>query len=302
MDEMEKPEAGMRILLMGDTHGHWDRINTTVATLRPDVLIQLGDFGYWPNIDRYDPCKHLALGKTQVRFLDGNHENHEELARFRGETPVAREVCPGIFYQERGSFMDLPDGRRILFMGGADSIDKKSRTPGLDWFPGEIITEKDLQRLPAGKVDIVCSHTAPRRFGIKQKFLKRHGGHDHGDDPSEDALDHVFERYRPRWWFFSHWHARMFGESDGCRWFCLDIAGGHRHSYLWLDDPNPFNETTEAERDRLFMQTCSLQSIPESVRAQFIKHMDGKAVVRIDGETRYHDRDVDAFLSGERED
>jgi len=291
----------MRVKLMGDTHGHWDSINTTIATLRPDVLIQLGDFGYFPNIDRYNPCLHLAPGQSKIHFLDGNHEDHEELAKFRGENPTAHEVCPGVFYQERGSFMDLPDGRRILFMGGADSIDKGVRTPGFDWFPQEIITERDLQRLPHGQVDIVCSHTAPKRFGIKQKFLKRHGGHDFGNDPSEDALDYIFERYRPKWWFFSHWHARMYGENDGCQWFCLDVAGGHRYSFLWLDDPYPAERKSEAELDRLFMQTCSLESIPVNVRAQFVEYMHDKTTVRIDGEERYYAWDVNAFLIGERD-
>jgi hypothetical protein len=292
----------MRVLLMGDTHGHWGRINKTITDLRPDVLIQLGDFGYFPNLVKYNPCYHLEPRQTQIRFLDGNHEDHEELAKFRGENPAAHEVCPGVYYQERGSFMDLPDGRRILFMGGADSIDKGFRTPGFDWFPQELIGQDDLDRLPDCKIDIVCSHTAPKRFGIKQKFLKRHGGQDYGPDPSEDALDYVFEKYKPRWWFFSHWHERMFGENDGCQWFCLDVAGGHRYSFLWLDDPSPFDETTEAEKDRLFMQTCSLESIPETVRGQFLKYMQGKTGVLVDGEKRYYNWDVKAFLSGGWED
>ena len=51
--------------------------------------------------------------------------------------------------------MALPDGRTVLFMGGALSVDKAWRTPGYDWFPEESITTGDLDRLPDVHVDIV---------------------------------------------------------------------------------------------------------------------------------------------------
>ena len=44
--------------------------------------------------------------------------------------------------------LGLPDGRIVLFMGGADSIDKKYRKIGFDWFPEELITQKDIYELP----------------------------------------------------------------------------------------------------------------------------------------------------------
>lgn len=228
----------MKTLILGDIHCFWSLVNSLIEKLRPDLILQLGDFGYFPKSDDlYDPCKHLVLGKSVVRFIDGNHEDHDALSKFRGENPTAHELCPGLFYQERGSFLDLPDGRRVLFIGGADSIDKDQRTQGFDWFPEEIITGEDLARLPHGKVDIVCSHTSPSRFGVRESYIKRQGGFtDYEKDPSEDALDYAFERYRPKLWFFAHWHAKMSGETDGCRWYGLDCAGGHRYSYLWLGD------------------------------------------------------------------
>ena len=63
-------------------------------------------------------------------------------------TSVTGRKGPNIFYMPRGSVLSLSDGRNVLFMGGAESVDKRRRTPGYDWFKQELIRPQDLSNLP----------------------------------------------------------------------------------------------------------------------------------------------------------
>lgn len=47
-----------------------------------------------------------------------------------GWPDAATEVAPGVIYQPSGSTLTLPDGRVVLFLGGAKSVDWPLRTGG----------------------------------------------------------------------------------------------------------------------------------------------------------------------------
>ncbi len=113
-------------------------------------------------------------------------------------------------------------------MGGADSIDKKVRRIGVDWFPDEIIGQRDIFELPDVTVDIVISHTAPEEFDL--------GVQDLAGDPSRKALSYILEKYRPSLWYFGHWHISRSENDSGCRWHALNEAW-HRGWWRWLDGP-----------------------------------------------------------------
>ena len=253
-----------RTLVVGDIHGEWAHLNRLINRKRPDLVLQCGDFGHFPRLvglkERrdengelyYQPiraddtakCVKLNLGggrRTELRWCDGNHEDHDDLRKLAAGHREAVEMAPGLFYQPRGSTLTLPDGRVILFMGGAKSVDWQLRKEGRDWFREELVTAEDVADLPA-KVDIVISHTAPRRFPI-QKF---EGGASAEDirlgldvepDPSRDILDQVLDRCRPSRWFCGHFHRYRSGEESGCSWTAL--GSSHRPSrgpwWLWLD-------------------------------------------------------------------
>jgi len=123
---------------------------------------------------------------------------------------------PNVFYQRRGSTLKLPDNRIVLFMGGADSTDKNVRTPYLDWFPEELISEGDIRSLPDCKVDIVISHTCPEEFKINMQYVI--------NDPSRKCLSYVLERYKPSLWYFGHFHKVQSGFDNDCRWYAMNKA------------------------------------------------------------------------------
>jgi len=221
-----------KILVVGDLHGEWELLNRLINKKQPDIILQCGDFGYWPKQSGTTLLSPTRIGfsgqplpkkkwfldgiknhNCKIYWCDGNHEDHWELKKVTNT-----EILPNVFYMPRGSVLTLPDGRNVLFMGGAESTDRHVRTIGFDWFPEETITQTDLHDLPDKKVDIVISHTCPEEFlyglTLSAKFY----------DPSIKALSYILERYKPMQWFFGHFHCRKEGFAKGCYWTCLNMA------------------------------------------------------------------------------
>ncbi|MBU1249423.1 MAG: hypothetical protein KKB70_12035, partial [Proteobacteria bacterium] len=58
-------------------------------------------------------------------------------------------------------------------------------------------------------------------------------------DPSSRVLDLVLERYRPKLWYFGHYHRFRQGEAEGCRWTCLACPpwqGGYGRHWVFLEE------------------------------------------------------------------
>jgi len=209
------------IVVMGDTHMDFGWVNSFINKRHPKIILQVGDFGYWPKCSTYTEIKTQG---TKIYWCDGNHEDFANL-----KTDKINEIQPNVYYMPRGSTLVLPDGRTVLFIGGAASHDKDWRTPGLDWFPHEIITQKDLDNLPDPntKIDIVISHTCPLVFNPIANPL-------YPQDPSQLALELVFDRFRPKQWYFGHYHMYIKGDYCGCHWTCLNLtSAGYHNSNCW---------------------------------------------------------------------
>jgi len=246
--ERQKPMENNKILIVGDIHGRFNHLNQLINKKHPKELWSTGDFGYWPNFKingdsrksetsgmyntnngiKYTKSKELRDIKPQnsiIHWCDGNHEDHDML-----EQRVNDEIQPNVFYQPRGSVTTLPDRRKVLWMGGADSIDKGCRTPGWDWFPQEIISQRDFMALPDTKIDIVISHTCPTEFlyGVGKSNPAKI------NDPCCEVLSKILKIYHPSLYFFSHWHTSATGFTKDCRWFCLDMCN---YQGWWMELP-----------------------------------------------------------------
>jgi len=222
---LPKLEKMSRIIITGDVHGNFKRLNMLINKNKPELIICCGDFGYWPNSGR-DLTDIKLQGAEKLLWCEGNHEDHWSLANRESD-----EIVPGIIYMPRGSTYELPDGRTILFMGGADSIDKRARTLGRDWFPEEIITQKDMMNLPDIKVDIFITHTCPNELIDTLKLQYPEKGH----EPSNDALTELWKIYKPDLWYFGHWHQYQEGVLNGItKWHCLSYPGQGQRWWMWL--------------------------------------------------------------------
>ena len=152
------------IAVCGDFHAEFGKVNQFINSMPLiSTILQCGDFGYWPRFYNFNQGNKKLIKNKNVKiyWCDGNHEDFDSIKKIENN-----EILPNIFYMKRGSILTLEDGRKVLFIGGAYSIDKDARIPGDTWFPEEEITQKDIYDLPDEKIDIVISHTAPTEFNL----------------------------------------------------------------------------------------------------------------------------------------
>ena len=162
------------ILLAGDWHGNrqWalsviKRVPQLLSGEQTRLIVHLGDFGIWPGIEgrRYLDAVSavLDLVDAQLWFVDGNHEDHPQLAQ------LARSVAPGGRVAVRPNVYHLPRGHRWqwhgrtwLACGGGVSLDKAGRRPGFDWWPQEEITSgQEAALIAGGHADVMVCHDCP---------------------------------------------------------------------------------------------------------------------------------------------
>jgi hypothetical protein len=120
----------------------------------------------------------------------------------------------------------------ILFAGGADSVDKIYRTMGFDWFPEELLSIKDENRLlDAKKSDIIISHTCPNEVDIiSQELVYK------SEDPTRKVLSEVLFTHKPKKWFFGHWHKQYHANKE----FWCDDGTSFKTEFIGLDYPGNF--------------------------------------------------------------
>jgi predicted phosphodiesterase len=162
------------VAVLGDWHGNptWAKrmIRTLVETERPDLLLHVGDFGFWPedNPESYQRDylamleEELAAAGVELWFIDGNHEHFPYLYSFPVQKDGRRRISAHLYHLPRG-FGALLGGKKFVALGGAYSIDREHRVEGVTWFEEELITEADLAlALAQETADVLLTHEAPR--------------------------------------------------------------------------------------------------------------------------------------------
>lgn len=231
-----------RLLLVGDVHANVAWFDMTVAPTAAahhvDAVIALGDFGWWPHQPHLvDACGDLhADHGIPTWFLDGNHEHHHDLtravtaARGRhaiGDPAAAVPLASGLTYLPRGHRFHV-DQVRFAVLGGARSIDRALRRPGVDWFPEEAVTGVDVDRLAAGgHADVFLTHDAPAGHeipGIGRDVPAEWRPELPACDEHRRRLFAAVEAVTPRWLVHGHYHVAY--ETDlQAPWGPLTITG-----------------------------------------------------------------------------
>lgn len=209
----------MSFIISGDIHGTLD-IGKLIKFFgeregkysKEDYLIICGDVGV---------CGFSAQNETETRkilrdlpvttlFVDGNHENFEQLNSYAIEEWNGGKVHfieSDIIHLMRGQVYNI-DGTTFFTFGGAYSIDKLYRTEGISWFPEEIPTQKEyeeglnnLEKVDF-KVDYIFSHTAPREVAASMGYGEM------SDDEIElrQYLQRVADFTEFDAWYFGHFH------------------------------------------------------------------------------------------------
>ena len=205
-----------KVYICGDTHGNWPELSRELerlSTLNKDDKVYLfvcGDFGYWPAFQGFSLQDLVVPDNVFVYFTPGNHEDWDALDKISAEHPneSIHEVATHIYYCEFGAILTV-DNTTFLFCGGAASTDKHWRKEGVSWFKQEIITDADMQKLPECSVDVIISHTCPSsvHYDITKYIIS---------DDSEHQLQKVLEKYKPKFWYFGHWHELITKKKAQC--------------------------------------------------------------------------------------
>lgn len=219
-----------KIIICGDIHGKWGYLNTLINKRHPNIIFQCGDFCWFPKFHREPEKMYIGSNRTkewnqygikpqntEIFWCDGNHEDISDL-NLQTTTDF---MGKNIHYMKRGSILELKDGRIVLFMGGALSTDKDSRTQGIDYFPEEILTIGEAYKLNLKKVDIVISHTCPNEF--RKELVLKYNGYD-VHDGSQDTLSVILDMFKPSLWYFGHFHIAQKGIYKNTKWQCMHMA------------------------------------------------------------------------------
>lgn len=211
-------------MLLGDTHGnlaHWYNVLNKAEKLGVTTILQVGDFGFWPRFHPKYIHKLERMAGTrgiEVFWIDGNHEDHESIALF---PPGLHNLTSHVTFIPRGEPVELC-GYKILCCGGAYSIDQGSRTEGLDWFPGELITYADIAKcLEQPAQDIIVTHDCPEV--VPHTSILPRGLYPIAAARSQRVLlNEMYEVFHPPLWVHGHYHHRYEWESDTTKFIGLD--------------------------------------------------------------------------------
>ena len=208
------------IYFKGDTHGGYRDIIkfcNRQHLLRTDVIIILGDAGYnYYGGERDAEAKlHLSHVKPTILCIHGNHEIRPanipsyKMKEWNGGIVWYEEEYPNLLFAKDGEIYIL-NGLNYLAIGGAYSVDKHLRLRrGAGWWedeqPSDEIKRYVEEQIRAHKVDVILSHTCPRKYIPTEVFLPM-VDQSTVDNSTEIWLDNIEEAVNYKAWFCGHWH------------------------------------------------------------------------------------------------
>ncbi len=153
--------APEQVLIAGDWHGNAQFAVQVLKQAHADGIthiLHVGDFGIWPSMDGVKFLRaldrQLALYGQTLWFIDGNHEDHDQLDALPIDPQTGvRRLAGRIFHLPRG-FRWTWAGRTWMALGGATSLDRKRRIPGKSWWPQEALSERDMFMAMNSAVDL----------------------------------------------------------------------------------------------------------------------------------------------------
>lgn len=154
-----------RIAFAGDWHENGDYAARAIKRAKgqgADVVVQLGDFGYsYSRRFLADVSSAALFQQIPILFVDGNHESFPKLHAYPIAENGLRDLGDGIWHLPRGFRWEWAGGS-FLAIGGAHSVDRPYRTPGVSWWPEESITSRQAyDAAEPGPVDVLIAHDCP---------------------------------------------------------------------------------------------------------------------------------------------
>lgn len=205
------------ILITGDTHGDLTRFSKrAIKKLKKnDALIICGDFGFiWDGSNAEKKrLKKLGKKKYNVLFVEGVHENFEELQKYETEEwcgGLTRHISGNLRQLMRGQVFDISEKKIFAFGGGRSDDNDAYMNPSdkgaeIRW-KSEIPTDKELEEgiknLEANnfKVDYIVSYEPPSKISEFLNLGKTDRSH------VNTYLEEIREKTDFKRWFFGRHH------------------------------------------------------------------------------------------------
>lgn len=200
---------GEKYRIIGDVHGKMGQYLAILDHAKIKGIersIQVGDFGigFQPNpVELYDVHNHW--------FIRGNHDS-----------PMGCRDEPN--YIPDGTFWEKES---IMFVGGAVSIDKEYRTPGVSWWEDEELSMEELYNIydkyVMTKPRVMITHETPE-FIADQVMASVSRTKYEISSRTRQCFQSMFESsgHKPDEWYFGHWHVNFDRVILGTRFVCLN--------------------------------------------------------------------------------
>jgi len=193
------------IRFIGDIHGNEKPYFQIVKDVQQSV--QIGDYGAGFNSDWDIKMSEWQTKNPSHKFIRGNHDD-----------PKVCNSMPNYL-----SDWVYDDNNKIMYIGGAWSLDYGLRIEHETWWPDEELSQEEFDAVQRAyiyyKPQIVVSHDAPLNI---PKFMKLCEGL---EVPTRTAVRfrQMFRYHQPKLWLFGHWHADKELTFDGTLFKCINI-------------------------------------------------------------------------------
>lgn len=195
------------ILITGDTHGDLSRFKDKKLRRlkKSDALIICGDFGFiWDGSKKEKrTLKWLGKRRYNVLFVEGSHENFEELEKYETEEwcgGLTRKISGNLRQLIRGHVFEIA-GKTVFAFGGGKSDESSSELKMKYEVPEEDELQASDSRLAEHKnIDYVVSYQPPQTVA---EFIT-------GGEPQADKISAYLEEKKQaagfKHWFFGKYH------------------------------------------------------------------------------------------------
>jgi predicted phosphodiesterase len=221
-----------QLILLSDIHGEFTELAGKLEKIHNATIIQLGDFGIgfkkWELESKLLNKVNKVCIKNNIKLISfrGNHDS-PKFFKERNFIKSNIEFIPDYTYLEF-------EGKSILCIGGAISIDRSDRIENVSWWNDETL---DFRPELVRPVDILLTHSAPAwigpysREGIVQHFC----GFDLTlwEELKEERrqLGEIFNLAKPKQYFMGHFHRHETIFQGDCKSVILDTFEFHPISF-----------------------------------------------------------------------
>jgi predicted phosphodiesterase len=195
------------IVIIGDVHGKWPMLKNVCDKYAKKTVLGLGDVGIG-----FVGSREPKLPEN-FRFFRGNHDN-PAVCRAHPQYAVEYGMWNGLY-----------------IVAGADSVDKKWRTEGKDWWADEQLGREEmelaLEDYIKTKPDILICHEAPFRIHQIAKAASctydrnNEGWGEPRGNSTAFLLDSMIQAHMPKMLVHGHWHNPLIYKQWGCVFISL---------------------------------------------------------------------------------